>query len=245
MTSPVVLIDRMWRIACRPLQQRTAALSVRPLIAARPLVVQPRISQLIRSTSTIVQCPKSLSTTVIGSTPTTTTDNRKTGLVPPALKPVRSLSTATGIAVPVSPTGLIRRLFKRWDAKPSDDDKHLSRQTWRDNPISQWFRNRGGGGGGSGGRDWTVHIILGINTAVFLLWTTLGSDPYGRKLMNNHFTLSLWNLKNHRYHTLITHAFSQSNLMHFASTCSASLWLLAPSCAHPLLTTKIICVLMA
>jgi len=56
--------------------------------------------------------------------------------------------------------------------------------------------------------------IIGANVLVFILWHTVGSSREGSKLMQDHFTVSTYNMINQRYHTLVTSCFSQRDPFH-------------------------------
>lgn len=56
------------------------------------------------------------------------------------------------------------------------------------------------------------YYIIGANLGVFLAWK---SNLISYNFLFNHFTLSTMNLRNHRYHTLLTYSFSHVELFHF------------------------------
>lgn len=58
-----------------------------------------------------------------------------------------------------------------------------------------------------------LHIyIVGANVVVYFMWNT---RFFSGKTMLEHFTLSRENIKNLRFHTLLTYSFSHYNILHF------------------------------
>lgn len=62
-----------------------------------------------------------------------------------------------------------------------------------------------------------IWTIIGLNAAVFGTWNyaIANKDQKLLRTMSDHFLLSEGNVKEGRYHTLVTSAFSHTNLGHF------------------------------